>query len=537
MKSLRIGWTVAALALAGWAAAHGASDAGARTDARRLLEETGLSERAAARAADIGREPDPFWTRLAVARLLVAEAVEPSAFGVLPARRAMEEAAAAGERLALAGMLARAAAAQRPAVWQAHMLDGAATYLAWARQGRRELYTHGDAWRRPLERALVLAPGKAEPCRALAAATIDIWEFLDGERRAAARPTLEAAFADPATFARLAPAWLAAATDLEQALSVIPPAVAAWTKVEQILAGQRAWQAAAAVRERQRSVLERSLAADVRELERRVAGGDVAGARRIAAEIAVVAPPDRRYADHLAAVWRVLPPTAVDPASRPRLRAWLSWAVEGFVRGRELLPTTVLERLLAAVGDLAPHERALALLSCGRGDAAETLARRAEDLNTEPWWGYWIAAARSHARAGERESARRALEMLPAAERRRLPAALVAVDDSVAPARSLLAATEWPATEWRWRGRRAALDLVPAAGGELELAFDVVPTGGAMVDVGLEFTVVRSAAIAPGGVVRIPLPDRALSALRLTVEPVAGGRVAPGAVRLVEEDG
>jgi hypothetical protein len=127
--------------------------------------------------------------------------------------------------------------------------------------------------------------------------------------------------------------------------------------------------------------------------------------------------------------------------------------------------------------------------------------------------------------------------MLPAAERRRLPAALVAVDRGVAPARSLLAATEWPATEWRWRGRRAALDLMPVAGGELELAFDVVPARGAMVDIGLDFTVVRSAAIAPGGVVRIPLPDRAPSVLRLTVEPVAGGPVAPGAVRLFGEDG
>jgi hypothetical protein len=100
-----------------------------------------------------------------------------------------------------------------------------------------------------------------------------------------------------------------------------------------------------------------------------------------------------------------------------------------------------------------------------------------------------------------------------------------------------LVAASWPAIDWRWRGPVARLDLfagVDAPG--LAVGLDVVPPAGAVVQVSLDGATAAVAPVRADAMLhlatRIPRGPHLLE-----IETVAGGRVVPGNVELIPEEG
>jgi hypothetical protein len=105
------------------------------------------------------------------------------------------------------------------------------------------------------------------------------------------------------------------------------------------------------------------------------------------------------------------------------------------------------------------------------------------------------------------------------------------VDSGADPA--TFAASDWPATIWRWRGSVAWADLLAdrdAPG--LLVTIATAPTEGAAVRVAVDGATVAVAPALTGNT--IPVATSLGSGAHLVqVETVAGGRVAPGHVRLL----
>jgi len=541
-REVRAGVAAAALALAGVVAARYAAEAADRAATARLVVETGLWRRDGEVARGVLREPDPTRARVALARALVAEALDPGAFRSLPTRDAVEAVAGIGERLELAEGLAAAAWREQPANWQAAMLVGAARYWGWARRGDARLVAARDEWERPLQAARRLAPGSPEPLRFLALAYLEVWPALTSGEQAEATGLLGDAFADPLTLRLGAPRWLAVAPDRAAGLAKIPREPWAWQIIERGMAAARDWAGACDARRRYRDALDAELRARLEEARARLTGGDAEGARDVALRVVGDAPADLRYREAVVAALRLAPPGAPPAAHAPAMARWLDWALDGAVRGRPRLDADVVARLLAGAGDLPPARRALAELAAGDLARAEVIERRAEALGLEAWAPYSVLKARVLAARAEAAAAREALATVHRSWRggvvelgARLAVAEAAGDlrraGEARDALDALAATRWPSTAWRWDGAEASLDLVlaaPAAG--LELALDLVPPRGAAVAVAVDGVEVLLAPVAAGGKLHVAT-RLAAGAHRVALVPLAGGRVAPGELR------
>ena len=506
-----------------------------------LLDSTGLSQRQPEIALAAARDPDATRARLAIARALLAESFDYRSFALLPLREAAEAAARVNERLELAREIAAQALARRPSAWQAAMILGGATYRLWSSRGDPRLLSDRGAWEGPLLAACRLAPGEDEPLRVLVVAWLEVWPSLSAARRSEALPTLRRAFQDPETFARCAGLWLAAAPTRDEAFALVPDDGRAWSVLEGSYAAKVRWDDFCAARRRRDDMLERELKHRVRDVELHLRGGDPNGARSLAVGVVSTAPPELRFRDVVREALTLCPPRTVSSAEP--FHRWLSWALEGSVRGQERLPPEIIARLAAASGELSAPEAAFAQLAAGSLAQAEVIERRNEALNTEAWAPYWIAKAwllARQRRAFEATSTltlvnRRWRSSVPAAEARLAiteasdePVASAAARDALA----ALAATSWPATAWEWRGPVARLDLLAVrdAGG-FTLTFDSVPPKGAAVQVKLDGETVAVAPVAGGATLRIvaALPQ---GAHLLEVEPIAGGRVVPAALTL-----
>jgi hypothetical protein len=433
----------------------------------------------------------------------------------------------------------------RPAAWDAALVRGAATYLAWAQGRDPRLFTAAPRWEAPLEAARELAPERAEPTRFLAAAYLEIWQALSPAKRERARQLVATAFADPQTLGALLGSWLAVAGSRDEAFTLVPPAPEAWAKLEEIYVRQRDWPSFCAARKRRESALYVHLSARLTAAEERRARGDLAEARNLFLEVASQAPPGRRYLGLVRNALAQCPAGPVDHKTAALLAGHLAWSLERCLLDQCPLPERTIHRLAGFCRGLDPPREAMATLISGDLAHAEKMEQGADALTSEAWAPYCLQKARALAERGRIEEAQMALAPVhrswltrPGYWRIRAGVARAAGDSAAtaesARALAQLAAREWPATGWDFRGGVARLEMLnaePAAG--LLLAIDVAPKEGAAIEVRLDDGTLGTFPAAVGGTLALTAPVAAGLHL-LEVETVGGGAVLPGAVRLTD---
>ena len=539
--ALRVGLALAGIALALVTIVQDRALRGAREEAHRWLERSGVTRDASA----LGREPDPERVRLRAARAVLAAELDPNRHQGIPAERAARE---SSERMAEAARQAREILARRPASWEASMVLGAATYLGWAQSRDPRLFQDYRQWEAPLAAALRLAPSRREPARFLAAAYLEVWPALSPAKRETARRLLAGVFRDPEDLGRLIGPWLDTAADRREVFSVLPDDPAVWERVSQAYIQRGDLDGFAAARERQEETLLARLHRDLLEADRLRGRGELAEARTLYLSVATRARPEARYLGLLEQALERCPPGPVRGETAKRLEPHLERALERCqLSGCDLEPAA-LKRLARLVHDQAPPQAALAALYSDDLPRATLYERRTEGLGTEPWAAYLIAKSRWLAARERTDEAREALALVHPAWRNRAlfweagAEVAVAAGDlgRAAEARKRLASLSrpsWPATAWTWRRGVARLEMVltePADG--FAVTLDEVPANGSVVELRLDGAALAGFPVRPGETGSLPTL-RAATPLRrgihiLEVATRDGGRVLPGGVEL-----
>ena len=506
-----------------------------RAELQDLLSEPATEERRAV-IRRVGFERTPHHAKLIVARTLVHEALtfaEPNR-------------TAAAAQLPRARELAVEVLREQPNSWQASMFLGAATYLHWSLTSDRRLYTEAARWELPLTKAMNEARGKPEPRRFLATAYLETWDALSQEKRELAQGLLEEAFRDdPMAFDRLAPAWVEVGG--EDALEILPDRSAVWRVLERTYAAAKDWQSYRRAHFRRLDALEAELTVDLDEADQRLRLGDLRRGRAMCLAVVAAAPRDGRFAPLVTRSLELYPPGIHGLRSTESLAEWLDWALELSAVSVDPFSPRVLSRLTDAIGDLEPPVGALAALIAGDAYSTSRYEKLAESKRGKDWASYLVAKASRWSSPDELAAAGRALEEVHRSfqgsaqywlARQRIARAngdlvdLAQADSKV----SELRKREWDALEWRWRGRRATLRLLPSltapVSAVLTIEINKAPPEGAVVGLYWNGTQIdlRTAR------------SRSSIELRLDVEPkahllelraLAGGEVYPGRVRLV----
>ncbi len=472
----------------------------------------------------------------------VPDAIEPRASLVIGS----PEWDAAVDRLADAAELARRALAAQPNSWQAAMLVGAATYLERSIRRDRRLYTEHEEWEMPLAHAVRTAPGQPEPRRFLAAAYLETWRALSPAKKSSLREILTEAFAsDSQAFASLLPTWLGVAEDLEDALAVIPDRSRAWNGLARIFAERHQWDAFCQVHVRGFESLHLELQEKLEDAERRLNLGELFHSRSLLLQVISSSPLDVRFVPLVARALELYPPGLHSLKSTDPLVAWLFWALELHELGMNPLPSHVVGRLAGAAGNLKPWEKAHSALVGGEIYHAERLELQADSLAQEVWGPYLLAKTRLFLDRQQPREAAEALGQVVGEARRGLAHALLRVE-LAGVRRDLveLAAAEqeldtfrqrqWSAAQWRWRGHRAVLRILPAAPARgLAIALARVSSQGAVVEIRWDGSFRALQPVAAEGEIEIALPVTAEPHF-LELRMVAGQQVFPGEVRLIE---
>ncbi|HSM15138.1 MAG TPA: hypothetical protein VLA66_13805, partial [Thermoanaerobaculia bacterium] len=363
-----------------------------------------------------------------------------------------------------------------PASAEAPRLIGAA--LALDRLARRDqaLLTGVADWERPLELARARAPSSAASERVLAAAYLEIWPGLDGDRRERATRVLRTAFEEPGFRQRAFDRWLALAGSIDAATALLPDLPDVWARLLRAAADGGDLERAAQLAVREQDALERSLGEQLERAEQLAGkpGGDLA-ARGEIDRLLELAPPDLRFAPLVGRALASRPAGPAGPSLARAARRWLVWARPLVLLGFEPLPPAALGRLAGAVGaGLPAEEAAWAALASGDRPRAELLARRSDALWSEAWAPYLVLDARARLAAGERSEARALLEQVHRNARRWPSWRQLARAAGLAPPPP--AAREpagWQPTHWQVEARvpRLAFELAaPARGLRLGLA-------------------------------------------------------------------
>jgi len=532
----RLGFAVAGIVLALVVLAEDRSRRAALEGAFGWLARTGVTLDAAA----LGREPDAERVWLRASRALLAAELDPARHrGISPERAARESA----ERMAEAARAGREILARRPALWEAALVAGAATYFGWAQAHDPRLFTAYREWEAPLEAALSLAPGKREPVRFLATAYLEVWPALSPRKRVIARSLLAEVFRNPQDFDRLIDPWLDTAVDRREAFSVLPDDPAAWKQVASAFARRSDLHGYAAARGRGEEALLASLRRDLVEADRLRGDGRMEEARGLYMSVAGRARPEARYLGLVERALERCPPGPVASRTAERLVPHLNRALERCLLAVCEMSPNALKRLSRFVRDLPPPQAALAALFADDLPQAAIYERRTEGLDSEAWAPYLIAKARLLADRGRLDEARSALSLVNKDWQRRplywqararvAQAAGDAGEVTAARARlAELARSAWPASEWTWHRGVARLEVLagaPAAG--LAVALDSVPAGGALVELRLDGAAVGAFPVRPVGgaapALRVAAPlGSGLHVLEL--ESLDGGQVLPG---------
>lgn len=539
--ALRTAFAVTGLALAAVTLSEHRALQAAREEAFTWLARAGVTLDAVA----LGREPDPERVRLRAARAVLTAELDPARHQGLTPARAARETARRMEEAALAG---RRVLARRPALWEAALVQGGATYLGRAQARDPRLFTAYREWEAPLEAALRMAPSRREPVRFLAGAYLESWPALSPRKRQIARGLFNEVMHDSQNLERLLDLWLATAADRREAFSVVPDDPAVWERVAAAYARRGDLGGYAAARGRQEEALLGSLRRDLLTADRLRGDGRLDEARNLYLSVAVRARPEARY---LALVERALercPPGPVDHETAQRLEPHLARALDRCLLASCEIQPVALKRLSRFVPELLPPQAAQAALFAGDLQEAEMYERRSDGMGTESWAPYLVAKARVLATHGKAEEARETLALLPPAWQRRplywqtsAEVARAASDPrALAKAQAELAAAarrSWTATEWLWRRGAARLEVVtaePAAG--VAVTLDQVPAQGAFVELRLDGATVATFPVHPpagtAAILRATVPlARGLHVVE--VDSLEGGAVLPGAAELL----
>lgn len=511
-----------------------------RAAADRQVDEMARSMAAVARSDQavevMRRESDPFWRRIALARAVVAQMIDPTGLATLEPREAALEMAALSHALPIAQRLALEAVRERPVVWQGWMLDGASIYLLRSQRGDPRLFTEDQQWRRPLERSMALAPAEDEPARVLAGALIETWSAIPLSERPYSLAVVSRAFVDPNTLRRLWPSWLAVTDSRRTALGPLSDTTDTWRVVEQYARRTSDWDLLTIARRRWWQATCREGAEAAEETVSRVRGGELASARAAVITWLQRSVPDRSLAAPVEQLLTACPPGSPTVTTDRAFRPWLEWATDAYLFGERPLSRAVVGRLLAGCVDLPESEAATAEVVAGDLASAEALARRHDDLNTERWAPYHLALARGLLENGERDAARSELRSIHRSWRRQAPVAALAaaLGDSET---SLAAPRRWRATDWRWSGTDAVLDVaVQVPCDRLAVTVDQAPQRGAVVEISLDLALVELTPVVSGAVLEAPCPAVG-RVVPLRIRSIAGGRVMPGDVEPLTEAG
>ncbi len=510
-----------------------------------LLRETGLADRQPQVAKRMRRERDPQWSKLAIARSLLAEAYDQRWLQELEPAKREQEIEKMGERLDLARDLAAEVLSTRPATWQAAMILGGATLFESVRSGTPGVIAAREAWEKPLRTALGLAPGEAEPRRLLAGAYLGIWPTLSSQEQREARELIAGAFEDQDTFRLFGELWLQVAGRRDNAFSLVPDRTSAWRLLQSIYARRLDWQGYVEAHRRWDRALLAELERDLHLAKDQLHGGDTRGARSLMLSVMARARQDRRYAKTITQALSQCPPGLAGERRRKQLSSLLDWALEQYVVGKPVLESEAITRLAAAAGELRPEQEAMVALATGDLLRAERAEHRSEAIRTEAWAPYLLLKARLLAEGGNPDTATAALAQLHSLWRRTAVALEVRRLVSRQPSGSArtpssggvwkeMPRTEWPATEWRWKGRTARLYLLPTVlAGGMEIGFDVAPPGGRPVEVRWDQEMVEVAAVASGGTLVLSFEIK--PGLHVVdVDFLTSGRVMPGKVQLLD---
>jgi len=504
------------------------------------LYDTGLADRLPPVANQIRRERDPHWSGLIIARALLAEHFDRRWLEKLPPREKELEESKMEERLELARSLAADVFCTKPASWQSAMVLGGASLHESAQSGLDGLLETRQTWEGALRGAMDLAPGEREPSRLLALGYLAIWPGLSDQEKEDSREILAMAFVDETSFQVLAEAWLAVAGTRRAAFSLVPDRPFAWALLKSIYASRTDWQSFVQAHLRWDMALLTDLTRGQEDAESVLRGGDIRSARSMMISLASSVRPDRRYSDILSRALKILPSGTASSSHAALFSNLLDWILEQSVRGDAAVEAEAIRRLAAVAGELRPEQKALVALATADLPEAEVHERRSEGYLTEPWAQYFLLKARILAERGELEEARISLEQVHSSWRstpveleiRRLaasdPVAEAAADDEL----RNLSRNEWSATDWRWQGRTARLDLVsdsPARG--FSIRFDVVPSGMRPVEFRWDQELVESVVAHAGETRRVSLNVTPGFHI-LELETLSGGRVLPGTVRL-----
>jgi hypothetical protein len=510
--------------------------------ASRAAETAGLErDGATPDTAALAREPDADGVRLRAVRALLAAELDPARHQGLPPEQAARESAA---RMAAAAETARGVLALRPASWEAALVTGAATYLAWSQARDPRLFTAYRQWEAPLEAALRLAPAQREPVRFLAAAYLEIWPALSPRKREIAHHLLAEVFREPGGPGPLLVPWLDTAADRGEAFAVLPDDPEAWEKVERIYAERRDLAGLTEARQRRERALLSRLRRDLLLADRLREQGDEGEARQLYLSVAGRARPEARYLGLLQSALERCPPGPVDAATAGRLAPHLARALDRCLFASCDLPPASLKRLAHFVRDQEPSQAALAALFADDLQHAALYERHTEGLGTEPWAPYLIAKARVLAARGQVDEARQDLSLVhlswqggPLYWQAQAEVARAA-GDAAAGARAAarlagLSRRAWGPQEWTWHRGTARLEMMTAAPAEgITVTFDQVPANGALVELRLDGAAVGRFPLrppAPSGRVAAPL-GRGLHVLE--VESLDGSGVLPGMAEL-----
>lgn len=504
----------------------------ARHELQELLHETGLADRQPDAAEYVLREPDPVQARMKLARAMMDECVvEAEDIGNPELVRRQVE---------LAHKLAVEVTERRPAMWQAWLLVGTSTYRGWLLDNDQRIVTERSTWREPVEHALELAPGQHEVRGFLAATTIELWPVLDDEEKARGRELLRESFEDVAYLRAMLEPWLELIPDRDEALAVVPDRPDTWSVVLSHYASTGDREGYGEARRRWQTSLQKELPELQATLDAALAGQDPDLARSTAQRIVGIAPPDLRWRDIVADALRRCPPGPTSGWIARGYAGWLEWGLDGFVRNVPLFDSAVFDRLRNGAGELPEATNALALLASDKRHQAAAAERWRDDLNTEAWAPYSLAKARSELARGDRSlagellrTANRGLNHLPEAQRLRLQLThSEPLPESWWQEIPGLARERWSAVDWRWRGKMASLDFVAAREApDLDIALDVVPENGAVVELALDFETLWVGSVMPGNSLTVEQPIAPGPHL-MQLTRISGGNVAPGTVEL-----
>ncbi len=532
----RLAALLAALALAGASVADYRSWRGERDELLALLEETGTAGRLPEVAADVRREPAPPRAALRAARGLLADEIDLRFRTELAPEERERARAASPRRLESASRLAASVLRGQPASWQGAMVLGGAAFLDLSRRNDPRLATESTIWERPLERARELAPGQPEPTRLLAAAYLNLWSRLDGERRRRVEPLVVEALAHPEGFPLLIESWLRAAPSLAKAFAAIPDVPRAWRQLEQIFARDGDWERFCQARDGAEAALVRYLERLAAEAVARRRGGDLHGARQRLLSIAAAAPPAKRFVPHLEGVLEHLPP-GPGAAREEHFRAWLDWALERCLFFDCPFRADRMRRLAELSAARESPVLALAALAAGDDRRAASYGRRAPPLPSPEWSSFHLLLARRALERGSRAEARAALGRVdPEAAAGPLFAELAR---AAGPTAGLPAAAPEPSVvaagpaAWRQKGYSSRLELAaPAAAAyRLDVATLGGGTGGGAVEVLWDGDLLARRPVSPGEEMRFRV-DAGAGVHLLEVRRLKGRPGTPGRVTL-----